>query len=102
MVLLTMTASIVDGLDTLGQKASQLQQDAQEPTLTHGAVGNPISHAQILRLWKQLQSSSNKSTFTLESLLVGAKVYCPPPPPKAEKVSPIPSSPYDCSSNIIR
>lgn len=81
-----MTPSIVDGLNTLGAQATQLQQDT-EPTLANCAVGNPISHAQVLRLWKQLQSST-KSTATLESLLVGAKVYTPPPPPKAEKVCP--------------
>lgn len=83
MVLFTMTASIVDCLDQLGDGVSELQRD-EEPSLASRAVGKPISHSQVLRLWKRLQSS--KEPVALESLLFGVQIYTPPPPPKPEQV----------------
>ncbi|KAF5574607.1 vacuolar er assembly vma12 [Fusarium pseudocircinatum] len=59
------------------------QQPTQEPTLDDPKFGNPISHGQIVDLWKQLKVQGN-SNFTLEQLLRGASVYIPPPPPKPE------------------
>ncbi|KAK2928945.1 ATPase, vacuolar ER assembly factor, Vma12 [Fusarium oxysporum f. sp. vasinfectum] len=63
------------------------QQPTKEPTLDDPKLGNPISHGQIVDLWKQLKAQGN-SNFTLEQLLRGASVYIPPPPPKPEPVIP--------------
>lgn len=58
-----------------------------EPSLDDPAVGKPISHDQIVHLWKQLKTL-DAGSFSLESLLRGARVYTPPPPPKPEQVCP--------------
>lgn len=91
MVLLTMTPSIVEGLQTLLGSAARLQEQSLpsregEPSLDGAAVGNPISHSQIIHLWTALRDAGQKE-YTLETLLRGSKVYVPPPPPKPEPVS---------------
>lgn len=91
MVLLTMTPSIVEGLQTLSGSAARLQEQSLpsregEPSLDGAAVGNPISHSQIIRLWTALRDAGQKE-YALETLLRGSKVYVPPPPPKPEPVS---------------
>ncbi|KAG9250999.1 endoplasmic reticulum-based factor for assembly of V-ATPase-domain-containing protein [Emericellopsis atlantica] len=99
MVLLTMTASIVEALERLPnpeaapapQKDTATGPDPETatatshptaPSLEKPAVGSPISHSQILDIYNALKKNSNGPS--LESLLVGAKVYVPPPPPKPE------------------
>jgi hypothetical protein len=95
MVLLTMTASIVEALKKLDEPtAAQLPktepsdgpEPPQEPSLADAAAGNPISHGQIIDVWRQLKARGS-ADYSLESLLCGATVYNPPPPPKAEPVS---------------
>ncbi|KAF5705669.1 vacuolar er assembly vma12 [Fusarium mundagurra] len=95
MVLLTMTSSILEALSIVEatktpqnedhdeKEEQESQQSTKEPTLDDPKLGNPISHGQILDLWKQLKAQGN-SNFTLEQLLRGASVYVPPPPPKPE------------------
>ncbi|KAF4974455.1 hypothetical protein FZEAL_8626 [Fusarium zealandicum] len=58
-------------------------QNPPEPSLDDPQLGNPISHGQIVNLWKKLRVQGN-STYTLEQLLRGAFIYIPPPPPKPE------------------
>ncbi|KFH48360.1 hypothetical protein ACRE_008500 [Hapsidospora chrysogenum ATCC 11550] len=94
MVLLTMTPSIVEGLKSLPNRPdeeptkdvpeTQTETTQAEPSLAEPAVGKPISHGQIVDLWKSLRASGQSSTFSLEHLLHGAHVYIPPPPPKPE------------------
>jgi hypothetical protein len=103
MVLLTMTASLVEALerlpsagegskpqgeDIVGLEAEHVAPTLQPPapSLDTPAVGKPISHGQILDIYNTLKQTDNP--LSLESLLVGAKVYVPPPPPKPEPVSP--------------
>jgi hypothetical protein len=92
MVLLTMTARMVKGLQTLGNAgnpqnaATRLPQGHDEPSLEDPAVGNPVSHAQAVDLWKALQGAGH-GEYTLEMLLKGSRVYVPPPAPKPEPVS---------------
>lgn len=108
MVLLTMTSSILEGLLIVeatetpqikdhDETEEQESQPTKEPTLDDPKLGNPISHGQIINLWKQLKTQGN-SNFTLEQLLRGASVYIPPPPPKPEPVShlrsPLPRTSY--------
>ncbi|KAM0428892.1 hypothetical protein ACHAPT_006692 [Fusarium lateritium] len=58
-------------------------QQPDEPSIDDPEIGKPISHGQIVNLWKKLRAQDN-STYTLEHLLRGASVYIPPPPPKPE------------------
>ncbi len=94
MVLLTITPSIVDGLARRKSSGGNTDRPDEpkpadqndEPTLDNPAVGQPISHGQIIDLWRKLNEAGEKE-YTLENLLRGAKVYVPPPPPKPEPVS---------------
>jgi TMEM199 family protein len=124
MVLLTMTAAMVEALEDLqksqgkgdgkgdvrekhaepvwigGQvnegleKSTDNDQDSvlkvnkspTDPFLSNPAVGNPISHGQVLDVARDLKAIRPTS---LEALLRGSKVYIPPPPPKSEPVSDI-------------
>ena len=63
-----------------------------KPGLNIPKEGNPISHNQVIALWRSLKSTKN-APFSLEGLLRGAQVYSPPPPPRAEPVR------YAASSN---
>ncbi|KAH6970088.1 endoplasmic reticulum-based factor for assembly of V-ATPase-domain-containing protein [Fusarium avenaceum] len=96
MVLLTMTPSIVEALTTAGApetpqiedhdseaKSNEPSQATQEPSLDEPELGKPISHGQIVDLWKRLKAQGN-ANYSLEQLLRGASVYIPPPPPKPE------------------
>lgn len=86
MVLLTMTPSIVDGLQKIGTLgASDDATDDKRPALSEPEVGKPISHSQIVDLWQTLKAKS--AHCRLEELLRGSAVYVPPPPPKQEPVS---------------
>jgi hypothetical protein len=86
-----MTPSIVEGLQALDEHASQglatlpAQRDGQ-PSLENPAVGNPVSHSQIVDLWNTLKGTV-PGEWSLEMLLKGSKVYVPPPLPKTEPVS---------------
>ncbi|KAH7143640.1 endoplasmic reticulum-based factor for assembly of V-ATPase-domain-containing protein [Dactylonectria macrodidyma] len=95
MVLLTMTPSIVEALtlhatpkrqppaSTDDETTPSPQSTTEEPSLVQPKIGNPISHGQIVDLWRNLRSQGD-SAHSLEQLLRGAKVYVPPPPPKPE------------------
>jgi TMEM199 family protein len=95
MVLLTMTPSIVEGLQTLKlqtlnrgalQDQKSLVPQGDEPLLDDAAVGNPVSHSQIVDIWTALRDAGHQG-YTLEMLLKGSRVYVPPPPQKPEPVS---------------
>ncbi|KAK8035774.1 hypothetical protein PG991_001847 [Apiospora marii] len=93
-----MTSSIVEALrDVHGSEGAPAIDDSKleeasakattadvssEPSLDDAAAGKPISHGQIIDLWKQLRSLDH-SKYSLEDLLRGATVYIPPPPPEA-------------------
>ncbi|GKT48727.1 uncharacterized protein ColSpa_08908 [Colletotrichum spaethianum] len=109
MVQLAITPSIAEGLQKLAEvRSSRDKSDASKTdTATHQAstsdasalpaatveaeertpeklaLGNPITHGEILDLWKDLKSEGIDG-FSLEGLLRGARVYIPPPPPKPE------------------
>lgn len=86
MVLLTMTPLIVEALQ---KRASGPCADARaaqgEPHLDSPAAGNPISHGQIVDVWKDLKQLGAQQ-YSLENLLKGSSVYIPPPTPKPEPV----------------
>lgn len=66
-------------------KHSSAQQVIEEPSLLDPRAGNPISHGQVIDLWKDLKAR-NFSPNSLDALLRGARIYIPPPRPKAEPV----------------
>lgn len=91
MVLLTMTPSIVEGLQALNRAAHDRQETTRphrddEPSLDDAAVGNPVSHSQVVDMWKDL-NDAHHGEYTLEMLLKGSNIYIPPPAPKPEPVS---------------
>lgn len=100
MVLLTMTPSLVVGLEKCKREVEGEHTERErhtspatgegEPALDEPAVGKPISHGQIVDLWKKLKLAGEEE-YTLENLLRGARVYVPPPPPRKEPVSNQPS-----------
>jgi hypothetical protein len=79
MVLLTMTSSIVDSIKAIGEASATIGRE-DEPSLANPAVDNPISHGQVVALWKARKGPS------LEELLRGSQVYIPPLVPKPEPV----------------
>jgi hypothetical protein len=109
MVLLTVTPSIADALKQVneqhkpdGEHKPDTQYEADEPSndadqdqsndaaassSTEPAVGNPISHSDLLSLYKKLNASESEPKYSLEQLLRGSQVYVPPSPPKPEPVS---------------
>jgi hypothetical protein len=91
MVLLTMTPAIVEGLQVLNTAESNPDNElprcqADAPSLDNPAAGNPVSHSQVLDLWKALKIAGHQG-YSMERLLKGSNVYVPPPPPKPEPVS---------------
>ncbi|OLN97695.1 hypothetical protein CCHL11_09178 [Colletotrichum chlorophyti] len=101
MTRLTMTPAMVAGLQKLAETRLGTDSAAtpsptnspatpsaptavtEEPCLDDPATGNPITHNQILDLWRCLRRLGHDD-FSLEGLLRGAQVYTPPPPPKPE------------------
>ncbi|KAK4218368.1 endoplasmic reticulum-based factor for assembly of V-ATPase-domain-containing protein [Rhypophila decipiens] len=88
MVLLTITDSILEALRTAEALGDQPKLESRpdhdnEPSLEDPKSGNPISHGQIIDLWKLLKEKGEAS-YKLETLLRGSRVYSPPPPPKVE------------------
>ncbi|KAG6001064.1 hypothetical protein E4U21_004707 [Claviceps maximensis] len=84
-----MTPAMVDGLQAVGASSTSLHAGpvdepppTSDPSLRDPAVGNPISHGQIVDLWKTL--NRDQPSHSLEQLLRGSRVYSPPPPPKPE------------------
>ncbi|KAF2115237.1 endoplasmic reticulum-based factor for assembly of V-ATPase-domain-containing protein [Lophiotrema nucula] len=110
MVLFTVTPAIVRALSTAQSTApeelSKLQQSS-EPSLSDPKEGNPISHSQLIDIAKLLkthkaalqppENENERPSYTLASLLKGARVYIPPPAPKPE-----PSSEYKALMTRLR
>ncbi|KAF5233729.1 hypothetical protein FAUST_7980 [Fusarium austroamericanum] len=91
-----MTSSIVEALATVQppetpdsedhdseNETQESPQPTNEPSLDDPQIGKPISHGQIVDLWKRSKVQDD-ANYTLEQLLRGASVYIPPPPPKPE------------------
>ena len=91
-----MTPAILRALEVLDDRGQVPQVDASEPSLDQPALGNPITHGQIIAISKNLKelqtSAANDSvddmvSYHLDDLLRGSKVYIEPPKPKVEPVS---------------
>ena len=87
MVLLTMTSAVVAAVNVYNEHAKGQSQDG-EPDLAHPAVGQPISHAQLIDISRYLKEHRNLvetthiSAYRLSDLLKGCNIYIPPPPPQ--------------------
>lgn len=107
MVLLTMTASIVEALEFLQSRSPpnnnhpengasknvhHEKETAPEPSLADPAIDNPISHGQIIAIHKQLKTQAYPA-YHLDTLLRASKIYTPPPPPKPDPVRSKPTNP---------
>ncbi|TLD33603.1 hypothetical protein PspLS_01019 [Pyricularia sp. CBS 133598] len=88
MVLLTITPQISDAIQAwkAAHPDDPVRCDDGEPNLDGAEVGKPITHAQVIDLRNKLKEKGY-TEYTLEKLLVGSRVYLPPPPPKPEPVS---------------
>jgi hypothetical protein len=76
--------------DAEDEQISHVERESEgvssEPSLSNPKLGNPISHGQVIDLWKELKARSPRPR-TLDSLLRGTQVYIPPREPKPEPVS---------------
>jgi len=92
MVLFAMTPTIVGAVE----KYNVVKQDAtntnDEPSLDSPAIGEPISHGQIIEVHRALNSihsdieSPIDKPYHLDDLLRGAQIYVAPPKPIAQPV----------------
>lgn len=99
MVLLSMTPAIVRAVQKcqmIAEEELSKLQLASEPSLSEPEAGKPISHSQLIDISKLLKKYADKeeaqndgkdpSSYHLDHLLRGSKIYIPPPPPKKEPV----------------
>lgn len=102
MVLLTMTAAIVEAIERgmmLDDKDWNSDQHDECPSIEAPAVGKPIAHVQVIaisrcskkrrgkRVTHESEAERSASLCHLDTLLRGSKVYVEPPKPKPEPVS---------------
>ena len=94
MVRLTITPAILRALEELQHRGS-VPETQGEPSLKQPAIGNPITHGQIISISKTLKEIKTHTTnggeddkvpYHLDDLLRGSRVYVEPPKPKAEPV----------------
>ena len=85
---------MVAALHYFSSHSDAIRSQTDEPPLDKPAVGNPISHGQVLDLFERLQvvqrtekASIDCPNCHLDELLRGSMVYIEPPKPKPEKVS---------------
>lgn len=97
MVRLTITPAILRALEELEGRGQLPEAPGEniEPSLKQPALGNPITHGQIIAISKTLkeirtdetdENVENTVPYHLDDLLRGCKVYIEPPKPKAEPV----------------
>lgn len=97
MVYLTMTSAIVAALDTVERLHLELRDAGNAPasrdSLVNPAVGNPISHDQVITISKILRKQGDISSiisvpsYHLDDLLKGSRIYHESPKPRIEPVS---------------
>lgn len=84
-----MTPAIVAALKTCDELKVTLPNDIAEPSLADPAVGNPVSHTQLIAVSKSLRNQhKNLPSYSshLDDLLRGSSMYIQTPAPKAEPV----------------
>src|SRR4051812_13096141 len=71
-------AEISTVMDAQVSQDKESMPEREEPSLSAPKLGDPISHGQVIDLWKEMKARS-PSPKTLELLLRGSRVYVPPP-----------------------
>ena len=74
----------VQGFSTAREASKENEQN--QPSLWNPKLGNPISHGQVIDLWKE-SKDRGLHAHSLDALLRGSRVYVPPPKSKPEPVS---------------
>ena len=95
MVLLTITPAAKAALVEYCRRQKDVDEgysdEAKErcEKLSTAEIGNPIEHHELVDISKYLlqETSGAAKEWRLDTLLKGANVYQPPPPPKPEKAS---------------
>ena len=94
MVRLTITPAILQALKRV-ERHALLSGSNNDPPVDEPAIGNPISHAQILAISKSLKQVNEESrkegaegtpSYRLDDLLRESQIYIEPPKPKTEPV----------------
>lgn len=98
MVQLTVTPAAKAAIEEYSRRqrappADSTPQDSERlEKVSHAAVGTPIDHQDLVDISRYLVENSNEDEIArewrLDTLLKGATVYQPPPPPKPEPVCP--------------
>ena len=85
---------MVAALETIKRLELKLENDTtdSEYSLANPSVGNPIEHFQVIEISKLLEAhssmlSEDSSSYDLDHLLRGSRIYEAPPKPRAEPVS---------------
>ena len=91
MVRLTITPALVSAINVIhdGHLDHTMTDDEIDSTLGSPKVGDPITHQQILAIYKSSRRQIGLSPsvlFHLDELLRGSRIYHEPPKPKAEPV----------------
>ncbi|PNS21685.1 hypothetical protein CAC42_1539 [Sphaceloma murrayae] len=93
MVLLTITKAAKECIDEYDKTtAISKSPDNNEPDLRHAAIGDPVSHGQLIDITNALKQrrydgEDLSCAVELETVLRGSKIYTPPPKPKPEKTA---------------
>ena len=98
MVCLTITPAMLRALEELQKRGHvpEAREETSEPSLKQPAIGNPISHGQIIEISRTLKkikigstngNLENTLSYHLDDLLRGSKIYVKPQKPKAEPAS---------------
>ena len=84
-----MTPAIVAAVQACEEFQVILPDDVAAPSLADPAVGNPVSHSQLIAISRQLRNhDKNLLSYSshLDALLRGSRIYIETPAPKAEPV----------------
>lgn len=100
MVLLTITPAAKAALSEYCERQKDVDEgysdEAKErrEKLSTAEIGSPIEHHELVEASRFLVQNSQgvAQKWRLDTLLKGANIYQPPPPPKPEPVSPRGSS----------
>ena len=78
--------------NTVSKESSARQKapDGFDPSLSNLKPGDPISHRQIIDLWKATKTRK-VSSLTLDTLMRGSRIYVAPSKPKQEPACPLTS-----------
>ena len=91
-MLFAMTPTIVGAVKKYNLRSQDVTNTNNEPSLESPAIGRPISHGQIIDIYKSLSNvhsdieSPAEKPYHLDDLLRGAQIYVPPPKPTTQPV----------------